>query len=90
MHVMRHDATDTDGWELWVCPAESCGRRILLNGRFVPVGYQVLIQGDPHHSHVGGKSGHPQLMGLRAEPTPTWTDADVTEMAMLGIALPME
>ena len=90
MHVMRYDETDAAGWERWACTAARCGRVIMLNGRYIPTGYHVIIEGDPNYSHTGGKPGQPQIMGMRLEPPRIWTDADVTEMAMLGIVLPME
>jgi hypothetical protein len=80
MHDMDHVGI-RDGLDVWVCP--ECGRTIGL-GRGT---LKVLWQGDFTVGHQGATGGI--RMGpveVREDP---WTDDDVTDLAQMGIALPI-
>jgi hypothetical protein len=53
-HEMELLRTDADGTEEWHCP--TCGRRFLM--RWPPAyAKTVLVPGDVHAQHLGGKGG---------------------------------
>lgn len=53
-HEMELLGVDETGSEEWYCP--SCGRRFLM--RWPPnYGRTILVAGDEHVAHVGGKGG---------------------------------